>query len=465
MSLERRLATLNISESRVPVPPPRSKKLQKRMTSLPDKMTTTKSPELYGEKSYSFDGDTRYVTSSDNLTNNGYNSHSGYLPSTRPSYSKYEVPRKTSTKNNCQTKRTDSQPMCDIIQSSQQSHHTPHLRRPDILRGSFKADIRSILAETSDHNLYHADVDKNQLMRRPSQLDKNKNIVAECERESRKNSEKRSRSKKTSLPNNISHSRSMNLDSTPRKTSEPMATSTPNMDKSLDANNRFMFYRPKIATLGKQHGSAIGLVGMSEVGYKGSFINPAFDIVDMLGKPEETPTKSKKPIPKPSKPVYSTMGSSFSTRPCTPSPPSQRFRNQKPPLPSPEELKPSPIKPQGPVPLKPMLSAKQLETSLKQYPSQSRVDTSDMCTPQALENMMKYYNMKETDSQSDSPTPPPAKLSAAKKNQSPYSSTGSLNVSGDSIDVVLRRKKKVRFYRSCVPVCGFLLLKPILSLH
>ena len=57
MSLERRLASLNITRTVVPVPPPRMKRMQKRVASLPDKMTVLAhgKPELYGEKAHSFD--------------------------------------------------------------------------------------------------------------------------------------------------------------------------------------------------------------------------------------------------------------------------------------------------------------------------------------------------------------------------------------------------------------------------
>jgi len=57
----------------------------------------------------------------------------------------------------------------------------------------------------------------------------------------------------------------------------------------------------------------------------------------------------------------------------------------------------------------------------------------------------RYYNMTPSpDMRRDTPTPPPGGLSKSQKNRSPYSSSGSLNISGDSIENVLRRKKKVR---------------------
>lgn len=451
MSLERRLASLNISQNRVPVAPPRSKKIQKRLYSLPDKMAVspTKSHELYnGEKSYSFDENTRYISSDGNLRYNDGTDYDGYKRSQHPSYHKYEVPRKDHRKDSTQKHAADVQPMCDIIQSSQQTSSKAMWRRPDILRGSFKADIQSKYGDIPQPDSHHAKPiqDKDRVSIRPNHFDDNKNIVHSAGRLKTK-AAKQSINQHDSPPSGTSSSRSKKVSQPSRSMRQPNAASTPK-DKS---NNRFMFYRPKADKLQRQN-------GMAEVSYKGgslvpspegSFVNPAFDIVDTPKK--DTAPKAPapvKPVPIPPKLSYSTMGSSFSTRPCTPSPPSLRFRNQKPPLPSSPEPKISPTKLLGPSPIKPMLSAKQLENSLKQYSSQSRLDTLDMCSPQALDSMMKYYKMRDSDSQSDSPTPPPSQLSSAKKNQSPYSSTGSLNVSGDSIDVVLRRKKKVSTHPS-----------------
>lgn len=452
MSLERRLAILNISQARVPVPPPRVKKTQKRMASLPNKLSfsSTKAPELYGEKAHSFDSDTRDFYSGTNIDQYRYSSQ---IPENQ-SYSKYEVPRKDNAKEYSKH-RTYTPPMCDIIESSQRTSSKPMLRRPDILRGSLSADLQAMLAETEsksikrkDSKRYSKQTKENGLTpQKGGSLDDNKNLIYRAKKPS--TSTDKQQVNNNSCDSNTSKTKVGQI--SPRK-HHPM-TSTPNT-KDSTGTNRFMFYRPKMDKLQRQH-NIIELGGTNEnmgrqsisltPSPEGSFVNPAFEIVDMPKSEPPVRTQTIKSVATTSRPVYSTMGSAFSTRPCTPSPPSHRFRNSKPPLP-PVEPTISPIKPPGPTPLKPMLSAKQLEQSLKQYSSQSRLDTTDMCSPQALENMMKYYKISSNDSHS---APPPTKLSASKKNQSPYSSSGSLNVSGDSIDVVLRRKKKVSHKKKC----------------
>ena len=504
MSLERRLASLNISRSVVPVPPPRMKKVQKRMSSLPDSMTTPNRQELYAEKTSpsSFDSSVEFTreelfpheyTEQDYC--NGYNYSPQSSPITSPTkeqYLKYEVSRKGYGKdvNGYKYYEKPKQPLCDIIESSQQTSNKSQLRRPDILRGSFNADLRSKML-TEDRPISHTgrliqskmsakDKARSQQYYQQQQsptngYDDHKNLLTE------------SRSQVLSDRQQLMSNRHLDLDQHPHKEDKDinyhMSKSTSSATVGSGSNQRFMFYRPKSDKLPKQSQSAHGLVNMADVSCynggssvvsspEGSFVNPAFDIKDNHRKPKSpstpptspdkhsspisssTPMKPK-PVPLSNRPAYSTMGSSYSLRPCTPSPPSQRFRNtQKAPIPEPPvEHKPPkismPKKPLGPSPLKPLISAKHLESSLKQYSSQSsRLDTSDMCSPQALENMMKYYNMNNEKSEdvfdSDSPTPPPSRLTSSKKNGSPYSSTSSLNVSGDSIDVVLRRKKKVR---------------------
>lgn len=444
MSLERRLATLNISQSRVPVPPPRYKRTQKRMTSVPDDMGSSPAmtSEMYGERSYSFDSDTHYKYD-DRMKHDDYEQ-----ACRKETYHKYEVIRKRED--------LEQAPMCDIIQSSQSSYQSRQMRRPDILRGSFNADLQSKLAESSlksakplDTKSNHRVKDKGRTSTKPDQdtirykPDKESKSKHKSDKNSSKNSTSRQDTQRSPSKQFSRHDTETDLRHMPR-----LIQSSHNGENNT-SNNRFMFYRPRLEKLAKPH-SAIGLVNMdksprADHNLGGSFVNPAFDIVDTPTKDVVTP-RPIKAVATPSRPVYSTMGSSFSTRPCTPSPPSSRFRNNKPPLPtSPEPVTNLPPKARGPQPMRPLISPKQLETSLKQYSSTTKLNTSDMCSPQALESMMKYYNIDSSKdkSLSESLTPPPAKLSSSKKNQSPYSSTNSLNVSGESIDVVLRRKKKV----------------------
>lgn len=508
MSLERRLASLNISRSVVPVPPPRMKRIQKRMSSLPDKLAYTPptKPELYaeqGHQAHSFDSSVEFR---EDLHLNGYQvpgyDEYCYSPESSPvkeHYSKYEVMRKdfgSRDTNGYRHKDKPKQPLCDIIESSQQtSASKSQLRRPDILRGSFNADLRSkMLTEdrpiSQSGRLIHSKMSSNDKERSTSNHQQRSPTSVSAANNNNSLTENRSRAL-SDRHQQLINNRHPDLDQRPHK-EDKMSNHKHQTHKSTSSsgsngsNNRFMFYRPKTEKSPKQNLNSNGL-GNNSTGIhhdgkgiisspEGSFVNPAFDIVDLPSHKTPSPPSSPqsystpilastpvkpKPVPLSTRPCYSTMGSSFSMRPCTPSPPSQRFRNHKAPLPDTEpEPKPNTSfskKPLvGPSPIKPMISAKQLESSLKQYSSQnSRLDTSDMCSPQALESMMKYYNMKSEktdDSLSSSPTPPPSKLSASKKLMSPYSSSSSLNVSGDSIDVVLRRKRKVSCNQRDLPL-------------
>lgn len=481
-------------------------------------MSPPSRPELYAERSKpaSFDSSVEFTKEGlfpDEYNNQDYYNGYSYSPETSPlssptkeQYLKYEVSRKGHGKdvNGYKYREKPKQPLCDIIESSQQTSDKSQLRRPDILRGSFNADLRSKML-TEDRPISHtgrliqskmSSKDKARSQQQYHQqrsptngYDDHKNLLTE------------SRSRGVVDRHQLMNSRHPDLDHHPHKEDKDP---TYQMSKSTSSvtgggsNNRFMFYRPKVDKMPKQSQSAIGLVNMAENSYgnggshlsspEGSFVNPAFDIKDNHRKAKSptspdrhgsplscsTPVKPK-PVPISNRQAYSTMGSSFSLRPCTPSPPSQRFRNhQKAPLPEPAvESKPPKVSPPkkllGPSPLKPLISAKHLESSLKQYSTQSnRLDTSDMCSPQALESMMKYYNMKnektEDSLESDSPTPPPSRLSSSKKNSSPYSSSSSLNISGDSIDIVLRRKKKVKRQIKSVHICTLLYYISIISL-
>ncbi|XP_067946443.1 uncharacterized protein [Watersipora subatra] len=447
MSIERRLATLNITESRTPVPPPRNRRLLKQHHSLPDKMATSppkQTQELYAERSYSFGSDPKYITIglADDRQDNEY---SDSITQRRPDqayYSKYEGAHKTK-----QELHIDTQPMCDIIQSSQRKSGMQPQHRPDILRASFKADIQSKLA-TSSHANHDPGLSKRPQynFRQEQTDDKNYNFSG---KHSRRNTDKTRRHDRCGMDGGSTSDQPRVSHQGTRIMSGGRAYS---VDPSAHDNNRYIFYRPNLDDVRKQN-TVIGLPGVTEAGYdpemlcsstEGSFTNPAFEISDISKSPKKMAGRLNTSPAKPSRPTYSTMGGSYSTRPCTPSPPSHRFRQQKPPLPASPEQEISISKSLGPTPIKPMLSAQRVEASLKQYPSPSKINTNDMCSSQAMENMMKYYKIEDDNPGASPSRSPLSNLSSSKKTQSPYSSTGSLNVCGDSIDVVLRRKKKVK---------------------
>ena len=376
--LERTLATLNISSTEPPIPPPRVRRTQRKLSTSQSSTTTDTAAA----------DETRTTWSKlEEFKLRRQTSQGDYSTSC-------EVAAPSSLSKKDLNYNSYGEQTCDIIQSSQQTDGYAQFRRPDVLPPSAHVCQRSRLQRArSDHS-----------------------------------------------------------------------------DVGSSSRRQLVFYKPRVQSSKSLDASVaappVGTVLMSSP--EGSFDNPAFMMADGQGSAQRheprilgggsKPTKLRsrlsekiKPVALPSPTVYSTLGSTLTAKASEspipspvppPSPPSSRFRR-------PNHSRPSHISkdtctnraPTAPTIMKPILSAKNLETSLKQYSLQSvvprtGVDTNEMCSASALENMMKYYNMADDGREVQ-------RLDKSKKLASPYSSSSSLNVCGDTVDVVMRRKKKV----------------------